>query len=1077
MVHPRVAPRRGFTNDSNRVYSVSSFQRQPAFPARHVILLFFCAAVLLTPLARSRGETPSGEKPSDEGDAKSSATSDAASSLEQFTDSIYPLLTRGDTSCLDCHRSEDTSNLVLIGEPSDDFLVLLQNQYFDPQYPDSLLARVTSDDPELRMPQDGHPWSARDIQLLRSFLRELDVKLDPDADEQFPASLLTPYEGDEEAADGNQFITYTQLQGKVRTIFGDDWVRDGRDLFAESVAMFGGADFETRFTETDEPSTSFLSGLTMLAADVCQRAYNRGTGPFADRQDLDPPGDRTEPDAGYRAEIDRLYQAILFRSPSEAELQEAFDLIREVYDAGDEIRARGYRLSFRVSAIDPDTKLKTTETIRIPISGEQRGRHQELIDQSTGEETDNRRMVRQTLARRFEFEKGDTVRMVVRNDRSVGNVSFAGVQWKRMGSDEQETIEADHESVRADGAWSIKSKGGFTSFEDGDVEKGNSHIRIPLELEADGEYELSVLWRKDSANATQVLVEVEGEGIVDQLAIAPTVELPDPGEARFHYDSSDDTQPFADLGAWFQFGEGDYVEINNSGTRDRVTAAAVDFVPHDDDGEPFTIDSLDAEGSDGWTEYDSGRFRAYNTKGTQLHDDGENKGERYLRYRPSTQVEDSDDGKSDKDGEADGDAERWQSETFYKPHIHYPGKRDHETQTPVIIRAQRSSPIVHVRYPARGRADAGLRMDASSSYTVQRSRLEFQWEQIGGPSVEWEGERSSASVTFTAPRRRPQQAAWEALAQALMRHPDFLFTRPPSLEQTQDVQDRKQLQLVKIAADLVGRAPTASELRRLAEGEPLAGLVDSYLDSQEFRDFYFHRVRLYLESQGNEVEDEPVRLWCYVAFNDRPFQEILTADYTVDAEFEKQSRPEYHGRTGLLTTKGFMEGKPGLPHYNYAAQVSMMFLGYVFEVPSDIIDQRDGITPAGTTDRTSACYSCHKTLTPLAMQRQFWTDDGRFRTEDEDGLEIDASDQGLVDEYPFPGVGMEAFATQAVRKERFIRTMINTHFNFYFGRSLRFRTDERQLYQTLWDHVHEDGFTIRGMIRKLMSQPEYLADS
>ena len=72
---------------------------------------------------------------------------------------------------------------------------------------------------------------------------------------------------------------------------------------------------------------------------------------------------------------------------------------------------------------------------------------------------------------------------------------------------------------------------------------------------------------------------------------------------------------------------------------------------------------------------------------------------------------------------------------------------------------------------------------------------------------------------------------------------------------------------------------------------------------------------------------------------------------------------------------------------------------------------------------------------------------------------------------------MEAFATQAVRKERFIRTMINTHFHFYMGRNLRFRTDERGLYKELWDHVHEDGFTIRGMIRKLMSQPEYLAES
>ena len=41
------------------------------------------------------------------------------------------------------------------------------------------------------------------------------------------------------------------------------------------------------------------------------------------------------------------------------------------------------------------------------------------------------------------------------------------------------------------------------------------------------------------------------------------------------------------------------------------------------------------------------------------------------------------------------------------------------------------------------------------------------------------------------------------------------------------------------------------------------------------------------------VDDEPVRLWCYVVFNDRPFKELLTADYTVDEQLRKQPRPEY----------------------------------------------------------------------------------------------------------------------------------------------------------------------------------------
>ena len=52
----------------------------------------------------------------------------------------------------------------------------------------------------------------------------------------------------------------------------------------------------------------------------------------------------------------------------------------------------------------------------------------------------------------------------------------------------------------------------------------------------------------------------------------------------------------------------------------------------------------------------------------------------------------------------------------------------------------------------------------------------------------------------------------------------------------------------------------------------------------------------------------------------------------------------------LLTTRGFIRGKPGLPHFNYAAQVAEKFLGYVFEVPAEVVAARDGITATATTD-------------------------------------------------------------------------------------------------------------------------------
>ena len=440
-----------------------------------------------------------------------------------------------------------------------------------------------------------------------------------------------------------------------------------------------------------------------------------------------------------------------------------------------------------------------------------------------------------------------------------------------------------------------------------------------------------------------------------------------------------------------------------------------------------------------------------------MQDGGSDKGSLALDFAPSS-----------KTGAPDG----WNPDTFYRVQVNFPGKAGNELRVPLTVHARESSPILQIVHPARARAESDVVIDASGSFTVQGSSLRFQWKQLDGPPVKMDA--TGPILHFTAPRRDVQQAAWVALCRALLRHPDFVFTRPPSMATAANPEEKRRLQLVKIALDLTGRPPTTAEAAELDHGTPLETMVDRYLASQEFKDFYFHRIRLYLESQGTESQDEPARLWCYVAFNDLPMQQILTADYTVDPLFQKQSRPAYHGHTGVLTMKGFIEGKPGLPHFNYAAQVAMLFLGYVFEVPPEVVEQREGSTAASTVDPSGICYSCHKVLTPIAIQRSFWTDEGNFRTHDEFGLPIDASDRKLVDGYPFAGEGLEAFATQAVKKERFIRTIMDTHVTFFFGRQMRWREDERDLYHRVWEKLRQEHYTIRSLIRALLTSPEYL---
>jgi len=192
----------------------------------------------------------------------------------------------------------------------------------------------------------------------------------------------------------------------------------------------------------------------------------------------------------------------------------------------------------------------------------------------------------------------------------------------------------------------------------------------------------------------------------------------------------------------------------------------------------------------------------------------------------------------------------------------------------------------------------------------------------------------------------------------------------------------------------------------------------------------------------------------------------------VDTNFGQQTRPAEHGKTGVLTTKGYLSSKPGLPHYNYPARVLSGFMGSIFEVPPEVFDQRGTSTAASTVDPSSICYSCHQLLTPLAHQRLSWADDGTFRTT-LNGAPVDDSDRGLVANYPYKGPGLASFATKAVKKEPFIRRMINTQVRLLIGRELRATTDERVLYKQLWDTAFANNGDLRPVLKSVANSPTF----
>jgi hypothetical protein len=316
--------------------------------------------------------------------------------------------------------------------------------------------------------------------------------------------------------------------------------------------------------------------------------------------------------------------------------------------------------------------------------------------------------------------------------------------------------------------------------------------------------------------------------------------------------------------------------------------------------------------------------------------------------------------------------------------------------------------------------------------------------------------------------------AWAGLCEGILQHPDFLFTLPPSRASSTDPADKNALLLVKITLDLTGRPPTAKELADIRAGaRTIDQAIDTLLASEEFRSWFFYKMRLRTESDGSTEADEPARLWAHLLSTGKPFQDLLVGEYSVDEKFQQVARPAVHGKTGVLTMKGFLKHKPGLPHYNYPARVMTDFMGSVFQVPPEVLDQRGLATAATTVEPGSLCFSCHQILTPLAHQRLRWTDEGEYVAKDQMGKEIDDSDRGMVADYPYKGQGLEAFSTVAARKEAFVRQTLNAEYLVLMGRPMRAEEDERVIYKALWDAAVAGKSDLRKTLKAILQSPTY----
>src|SRR5205807_4246704 len=120
--------------------------------------------------------------------------------------------------------------LHLLADPDGTFKTLLVDGHLESENPGSILARVSAPDKMRKMPRPPYKaWTDTDIQTVRAFGNDLYEALHKSGmkmDEMFPPALLRPFRGATPSTGfDNTFLTYYQLKGKVRAIFGDDWRR------------------------------------------------------------------------------------------------------------------------------------------------------------------------------------------------------------------------------------------------------------------------------------------------------------------------------------------------------------------------------------------------------------------------------------------------------------------------------------------------------------------------------------------------------------------------------------------------------------------------------------------------------------------------------------------------------------------------------------------------------------------------------------------------------------------------------------------------------------------------------------
>ncbi len=371
-----------------------------------------------------------------------------------------------------------------------------------------------------------------------------------------------------------------------------------------------------------------------------------------------------------------------------------------------------------------------------------------------------------------------------------------------------------------------------------------------------------------------------------------------------------------------------------------------------------------------------------------------------------------------------------------------------------------------------------------------------------------------------------------------------------------------QATLRKATLTLAGRLPSDAEIARVREGgEPaLEEVLDEVmreeaftawikevwndhlltnryvgrndavdlLNDEDYPDRYWHEEledtgvpeEFINQAKGNtnrSVAQEALELIAHVVREDRPFTEILTADYTLVNYYSAR----VYGVAGSLTfddptdPKEWREARiPGVPHAGVLT--SPMWLNrfpttatnvnrhrarmvYRFFLATDVLRLAERpVDPASVaghnpTMNDANCAVCHATIDPVAGTFQNWTASGRY-SPPEDGWYPELRSPGFGDEVvPWEERfnSLQWLAEKIAADRRFVTSSVYIMFQGLTGQKplptptdrtsplyntrLKQFEDQEQVLSAVGDAMIEDGYNIKAAVKRIVLSPYFRA--